>query len=217
MSRAGVIGAALALGFIGAASADAQHVTLGPEAALVDYREVSSGLRYSGSGFGGFATARLRKLSATVGVARLTLTPSAGSAAGAGFKATQVDVWVDYDVASYASIEVGVLRRTADPEFNAQAIGAARVGARSQYELGPGASILFRANYLAAPKFSGGGSASFSLDLGLGLDVRVAGRLHGIVDYAFERVNRRTNPGGLGEKDAPMQQSLARVGLGLGW
>jgi hypothetical protein len=217
MTRAGVVGAALALRVFVALPADAQHVLIGPEAALVDYREVSSGLRYSGSGFGGVATARYRKVSAAVDVVRLTLTPSAGSAAGAGFKSTQVDVWLAYDVASYVSIEVGALRRTADPALNAQALGAVRLGARSLYDLGPGATILFRANYLAAPKFSGGGSASFSLDLGLGLDIRVGGRLHGIVDYAFERVNRRTNAGGLGDKDAPIQQSLARVGLGLGW
>ena len=134
---------------------------------------------------------------------------------GAGFKATQLDAWVGYDVASYASVEVGIIRRTADPEFAAQSLGALRVGARSTYDLGPGATVSFRANYLVAPKFSGGGRASFSIDLGLGLDVRLAGRLHGVVDYAFERVNRKTNPGGTGEIDAPIQQTLARLGLGI--
>ena len=84
-------------------------------------------------------------------------------------------------------------------------------------DLGPGATVLFRANYLAAPKFSGGGRAAFSLDLGLGLDVRLAGRLHGVVEYAFERVNRKTDPGGTGEIAAPIQQTLARVGLAIGW
>ena len=175
------------------------------------------GLRYSGAGFGGLATARYRKLSAAAAVVRLTLDPTSQSTAAAGFKATQVDAWVAYDVASYASLEVGLIRRTADPEFDAQSLGAVRIGARSAYDLGPGATVSLRANYLAAPKFSGGGRAAFSLDLGLDLDVRLAGRLHGVVDYTFERVNRKTDPGGTGEIAAPIQQTLARVGLGIGF
>ena len=202
---------------IGWRPAAAQRFSIGPHAVLVDYREVSSGLRYSGAGFGGLATARYRKLSAAVAVERLTLDPTSTSTAGAGFKATQVDAWVAYDVASYASVEVGLMRRTADPGFDAQSMGAVRIGARSAYDLGPGATVSFRADYLAAPKFSGGGRAAFSLDMGLGLDVRLAGRLHGVVDYAFERVNRKTDPGGTGEVAAPIQQTLARVGLGIGF
>jgi hypothetical protein len=193
----------------------AQRFTIGPQAVLVDYREVSSGLRYSGAGFGGLATARYRKLSGAAAVVRLTLHPTSHSTALVGFKATQVDVWVGYDVASNVSLEVGLIRRAVDPEFDAQSVGAVRVGARSAYDLGPGAAVSFRADYFVAPKFSGGGRATLSLDLGLGLDVRLAGRLHGVVDYAFERVNRKTNPGGTGEISAPIQQTLTRVGLGI--
>jgi len=74
-----------------------------------------------------------------------------------------------------------------------------------------------RAKYLAAPKFSGGGHAGFSIDLGLGLDVRLAGRLHGTAAYTFQRINRKTNPGGTGEIDAPVQETVARVGLAVGF
>jgi hypothetical protein len=197
--------------------AGAQRVTVGPQFALADYREVSSGLRYSGSGFGGAAAARYHKWSAVAAVVRLTLDPTKGSTAGEAFTATQVDAWVAYDVAPYASLEVGVIRRTADPELEAQSFGAVRVGARSTYALGRGATVLFRVNYLAAPQFSGGGRASVSLDLGLGLDVQLAGRLHGLADYGFQRLNRKTDPGGQGEIDAPIQQSLARIGLGVGF
>jgi len=192
-----------------------QVVTLGPQVVLADYREVASGLRYRGSGFGGGLWARRGRLSAEAAVARLNLDPADGSAATAGFTATQVDAWVAYDVAAYASVEVGVLHRSADPEFDAQSVGAVRVGARSFYDIGPGATVVFRANYLAAPKFSGGGRAPVSLDLGLGLDVRLAGRLRGTATYGFTRMNRKTNPGGTGEVDAPIQESLARVGLAL--
>jgi hypothetical protein len=192
-----------------------QLVTVGPQFVLADYREVASGLRYRGSGVGGALWARRDRLSVEAAVVRLSFDPAAGSTADSGFTATQVDAWVAYDVAGYASVEVGVLHRSADPEFDAQSVGAVRVGGRSFYAIGPGATVVFRADYLAAPKFSGGGRAAVSLDLGLGLDVRLAGRLHGTATYAFSRMNRKTNPGGTGEIDAPIQETVARVGLAL--
>lgn len=192
-------------------------VTVGPQFALGSYREVASGLRYQGTGFGGAASARYRRLSAEADVVRLTLDPATGSSATSGFTATEVSAWVAYDVATYASVEAGLLRRTADPEFDAQSVGAVRIGARSFYEIGPGATVVFRANYLAAPKFSGGGHAAFSVDLGLGLDARLAGRLHGTAGYTFQRINRKTNPGGTGEIDAPIQETVARLGLAMGF
>ena len=214
MSRAAA-GVALFVLASRAAQAQGVAVTVGPQFVLASYREVASGLRYQGSGFGGAASARYRKLSAEVGVVRLTLDPATGSAATNGFTATEVDAWVAYDLATYASVEAGVIRRTADPEFDAQSVGAVRIGARSFYEIGPGATVLFRANYLAAPKFSGGGHARFSVDLGLGLDVRLAGRLHGTAGYTFQRISRKTNPGGTGEIDAAIQETVARVGIAL--
>ncbi|HYU89156.1 MAG TPA: hypothetical protein VE966_01845 [Gemmatimonadales bacterium] len=216
MSRAA---AGVALLVLAAPAAPAQRVavTVGPQFALASYREVASGLRYQGTGFGGALSARYRKLSAEAGVVRLMLDPTTGSAATSGFTATEVNAWVAYDVATYASVEAGFIRRTADPEFDAQSVGAVRIGARSFYEIGPGATLLFRANYLAAPKFSGGGHAGLSIDLGLDLDVRLAGRLHGNAAYTFQRINRKTNPGGTGEIDAPIQETVARVGLAVGF
>jgi opacity protein-like surface antigen len=209
----------LAAGAVGlllvARAAPAQRVTLGPQVALASYREVAAGLRYQGTGFGAAVTARYRNLSADASVLRVTLDPTQGSAATVGFTATEVNAWVVYDVAPYASLEVGLIRRTADPELAAQSVGAVRIGARSFYEIGPGATVLFRAHYLAVPRFSGGGHAGFSLDLGLGLDVRLAGRLHGTAAYTFERINRKTNPGGTGDLDAPIQETVARVGLAV--
>src|SRR5947208_454432 len=59
------------------------------------------------------------------------------------------------------------------------------------------------------------GRSAVSAALGLGLDARLAGRLHGTATYAFTRMNRKTNPGGTGEMDAPIQETEARVGLAL--
>jgi len=211
--------AAVALLVLASPTAPAQRVavTVGPQFVLASYREVAAGLRYQGTGLGGAVTARYRKLSAEAGVVRVTLDPTTGSSATSGFTATEVNAWLAYDLATYASVEAGFIRRTADPEFDAQSVGAVRIGARSFYEIGPGATVLFRANYLAAPKFSGGGHAGFSIDLGLGLDVRLAGRLHGTAGYTFQRINRKTNPGGTGEIDAPIQATVARVGLAVGF
>jgi len=216
MSRAAA-GVALLVLTSPAVLAQRVAVTVGPQFVLASYREVAAGLRYQGTGFGGAVSARYRKFSVEADVVRLTLDPTTGSAATSGFTATEVSAWVAYDLATYASVEAGFVRRTVDPEFDAQSVGAVRIGARSFYEIGPGATVLFRANYLAAPKFSGGGHAAFSIDLGLGLDVRLAGRLHGTAGYTFQRINRKTNPGGTGEIDAPIQATVARVGLAVGF
>ena len=87
MSRAAA-GVALFVLASRAAPAQGVAVTVGPQFVLASYREVASGLRYQGSGFGGAASARYRKLSAEVGVVRLTLDPATGSAATNGFTAT---------------------------------------------------------------------------------------------------------------------------------
>ena len=215
MSRAATVLAALALAVQGAPAAPAQQLTIGPQFVLASYREVSAGLRYQGTGFGGAASARLHRCRAAAAVSRVNFDPTGGSSASQGFTATQLDAWLAYDVAPYASIEAGITHRSADPEFDAQSVGAVRVGARAFSEIAAGATVSFRADYLAAPQFSGGGHAPFSVDLGLDVDVRLAGRLHGSVAYAFQRVGRKTNPGATGEIDAPIEQSLARVGLAV--
>jgi hypothetical protein len=207
----------VALSALATSAALAQRFTIGPQGVMADYREVDAGLRYSGYGYGGTAALQWRKLAAEVAVIRLDLDPTDGSSATMGFKATQVDAWVGYAVSPYASFEVGLARRTPSDDFEAQSLGAIRVGARSSYEIGPGAVVSFRANYLAAAKFSGGGRAPFALDLGLGLDLRLAGRAYGLAHYQFQRVDRKTDPGGTGAIKAPLQLSVARVGLGVGF
>ncbi len=192
-----------------------QHVSLGPLWGIADYREVAAGLRYRGTGYGGVVSLRFHRLRAEAAVARLTFDTAGGSTAGQGFKATQIDAWVAYDVSRFASLLVGLTRRTADPEFEAQSIGAVRVGARSAYEIGPGAVVSLRANYLGASKFSGGGRAPFAMELALGLDVRLFGRIRGMGSYEFQRLDRKTDPGGGGTISVPIQQSLARIGAAV--
>src|SRR5256885_15897069 len=137
MSRAAA-GVALFVLASRAAPAQGVAVTVGPQFVLASYREVASGLRYQGSGFGGAASARYRKLSAEVGVVRLTLDPATGSAATNGFTATEVDAWVAYDLATYASVEAGGSRRTPGPGVAGAAGGGGRPGGRGFCESGAG-------------------------------------------------------------------------------
>ena len=115
-------------------------------------------------------------------------------------------------MANHVSAEVGVTNRKADPEFDAQSMAAVRIGARGSYLLGPGATIALRGNYLAGAKFSGGGKAPFAFDIGLSLAVgAVNGRYRLTGDYDFQTAKRKT------VTDAPLQQTLARIGIAFGF
>src|SRR5207237_9120522 len=93
VSRAALGALLLALALRPAAG---QLVTVGPQFALADYREVASGLRYRGSGFGGALWGRRGRLSVGAGVVRVGVDPADGSAATTGFPGTQVDAWGAY-------------------------------------------------------------------------------------------------------------------------
>ena len=201
-----------------AAPAAAQRVGIGVQGAFGDYREVSPGLHYRGTGGGGMAFFTVGKLSADVAVVRLDFDTVAGSGATESFKATQFDARVRWFLVSGVSVEVGVMSRKVDPDFAAQAMGALRLGLRAVYALGPEAALSFRGNYLGAARFSGGGSAPLGLELALGLSAGMRnGRLRLIADYEFQRVDRKTNPGGAGEVKVPIEQSLARIGVAVGF
>src|SRR5207245_798024 len=77
VTRALVLAVAVATLAVGPAGA--QHLTIGPLGVMADYKEVDAGLRYSGWGYGGTATAQWRKFSAEVAVVRLSLDPTTGS------------------------------------------------------------------------------------------------------------------------------------------
>ena len=210
MNRPVVVSLALVVNV--AASLAAQRVSLSVQSAFGDYREVDSNLVYRGTGIAGGATVSWHKLGADVEVTRLTYDPHGGRA-DSSFKSTQVDVHLRWYLANQMSLETGYTKRTTDPEFSAQSMGAIRIGARGLYNIGPGASLALRGNYLAGSKFSGGGSAGFGIELGLGISAgRSDGRFRVTGDYAFQRVNRKTTGGG----DVPIQQSLARLGVSVG-
>jgi hypothetical protein len=216
MKRGAWIVGTMVLSIIPTFQLSAQHVSVGPQVAFGDYREVSSDLHYRGSGLGAKATLTWRKFSADVVLSKVKYKPKT-SAATADFDASEVDVRLRYYVTGPVSAEVGFVSRKMDPEFEAQSVGAVTVGARMAYVLGPGVGMSLNGGLLFGSRFSGGGSTSAlgALQLGLGVTVdALRGRVLVTGDYGFQRFSRNTDDGS-GALPAPIQQSLGRIGIAL--
>jgi hypothetical protein len=191
-------------------------VNAGGQFAFGDYKETASALHYQGGGAGFWVGFSKGKLSADGSFLAISYQPVDDGSALEDFKTTQIDARLRYYIASGVSAEVGFTRRVADPEFAAQSAAAARLGLRASYLLGPGANLALRGTYLAGGKFSGGGTAGFGFEVGLGLSVGASsGRWRFTADYEFQRFNRVTTIGGT-EAKVPLQQALARVGVAFG-
>ncbi len=195
----------------------AQHVSIGPQIAFGDYREVSSDLRYNGGGIGAKATLEWKKFSADIVLSKVKYKPDSHGTATTAFDASEVDVRLRYYITGPVSGELGFINRKADPEFEAQSVGAITAGAQMAYLLGPGVRMALRGGLMLGAKYSGGGTTSGlgALQLGLGLTVDA---LHGRVrvngDYGFQRFSRKTDDGS-GALPAPIQQSLGRIGFAI--
>lgn len=210
MNRA--LAVTLALAAAGA-PARAQTFLIGVHGALGDYREVTSNLRYGGEGFGGSLALRVGRFSAEGAVTRVSYNPHDDNAGLESFKSTQIDARFGVDVSGGLTAEVGVLRRTIDPQLAAQEMSAARIGVRYAKLIGPGAAIGLRGNYLAGAKFTGEGKANLAFELGLFASVGPQnGRFRGTADYAFQRIDRKA-----GGSKVPIQQSLVRLGVAVGF
>ena len=195
----------------------AQHVAVGPVVAFGDYREVSADLHYRGGGIGAKATLEWKKLSADVVLSKVKYKPTDTQNGMTEFNASEVDVRIRYYITGPVSAEVGFLNRKVDPEFEAQSVGAITMGARMAYLLGPGVHMSLNGGLLFGAKYSGGGTTSGlgAMQLGLGLVVdAVKGRVRVTGDYGFQRFSRKTDDGS-GALDAPIQQSLGRIGVAL--
>lgn len=198
---------------VGGASARAQTVSLGVHGALGDYREVSSNLRYRGAGGGLSLWLRVYRFSAEATATRVSYDPRDDNSGLTSFEATQIDARVGFDVAAGFTAEIGLLRRTISPELAAQEMGAARIGVRYSKLIGPGTTVALRGNYLAGAEFTGKGSAGLAFELGLLVSTGpVNGRYRLTGDYGFQRIDRK-----VGGQPVPIQQSLVRVGVAVGY
>jgi len=199
-----------------AAPAGAQHASVGAAFVFADYREVSQDLRYQGVGPGVIARLSFHSISFEGGAAWLDMSPHGGLATS-GFQAVQLDGWLRWKAADYLSFEAGLTHQAPDNEFAAQSFGAVRIGALTQYPLGHGATIALRGDYLGGAHFSGGGEAPLALELGLIVNWAFSSHVTALVDYAFQRLDRTTHPGGGAETAAPLEQSRGRMGLVIGF
>jgi hypothetical protein len=196
----------------------AQHFSVGPQIVFGDYREVSSDLHYRGAGVGAAATFTWKKWSADVAASKVKYKPTSDGTATQEFDASELDVRLRYYISGPVSAELGFVNRKADPEFEAQSVGAVTAGARMAYLLGPGVQMSLRGGLMFGPKFSGGGTTSAlggALELGLGMTVdALRGRMRFTGDYGFQRISRKTDDGS-GEVRVPIQQSLGRIGIAV--
>jgi len=195
----------------------AQHVAIGPQVVFGDYREVSSDLHYRGAGIGAKATLEWKKFSADIALSKVKYKPTGDGTATAEFDASEVDIRLRYYISGPVSGELGFVNRKADPEFEAQSVGAITAGAQMAYLLGPGVRMALRGGLMFGAKYSGGGTTSGlgALQLGLGLTVdALHGRVRVTGDYGFQRFSRKTDDGS-GPLPAPIQQSLSRVGFAI--
>lgn len=198
-------------------SAVAQHGRVGPDLVGGEYREATANMRYRGGGLGATGSFTFHRVTVEGAIASVQMDPIGGSQATESFKATLIDASLRWDVLDYLGFEVGLTNRDTDSEFAAQSVGAVRVGARTHTLLGPGADIWLRGDYLAGAQFSGGGSAPFAVELGLGLDIQWSKHFRAAAQYTFQRLDRTTNPAGGAEVSVPIEQSLARIGLAVGF
>jgi hypothetical protein len=207
---------AIGLFLVVAGPASAQSVYVGPVAVVSEYREASSSLRYTGVGPGAEGTVELARFRVEAVASLIQMNPDAGSAATAGFQATELDAWVGFDALPYLSVEVGAVSRSPNVDFTAQSLGAVATGVRTHFLLGPSVTVSLRGDYLAAAQFSGGGSAPFAVQLGLGLEARLAPHFRAEAAYGFQRLDRRTSPAGGPSASVPIEEAQARVGFSVG-
>ena len=197
--------------------AAAQHGSLGPEVGVGEYREAASSLRYRGVGPGVNGSITFHRITAEGAYASIRMNPTPSSQATESFRSTLIDAWLRWDALDYLGFEVGLTKRSVDSAFAAQSVGAVRIGARTRYQLGPGAGVWLRGDYLAGARFSGGGRAPLAMELGLGLDIRWSNHFRAAVQYSFQRLDRKTHPAGGAEASVPIEQALARIGLAVGF
>lgn len=215
--RTPVVCSALAvlLGGLSATTVAAQRVSAGVGYAFAGYAEQGSSLHFAGGGVAGEVTSHWRRWSLHLGASRLAMEPRSDATTAEPFDVTQLDLRLRMRATRLFSVEAGFMDRDIEPLHAAQSVSAFRLGAAMALPLAVGSDLGVRASYLGGSRFSGGGSAPFGVELGLGVSyapwserVRMTG------DLEFQRLDRRTEIEGQ-RMSAPMQSVVARIGVGV--
>lgn len=180
---------------------------------VAQYREQNAVLDFRGNGPTGRVDVSWRRFGVVASVTRHTLKPTYTNVDWLlPFRATETQFAVRYRplLKLPAEVEIGTLKRTASPIDNAQALRAYRLGIVAHLPLADGAELEPRAAWLVGSKFSGGGSAKTAVTLGLRAAYRPLARYGWgwvVMDYAFERFDRRTDVA------VPLQGSTLNFGF----
>lgn len=206
---------ALALTLATVRGAAAQRFVIGLEAAAGSYQEQGQSLDFSGWGPALSVAGSWRRYGIVLNVTRIAFSPTDSAAAAEPFDLAQFDGRVRWDANATWGLEAGYLQRTISPSTAAQGMSVIPVGGRVNFPLAPGARIAAHADYLAAAKFSGGGSASVAIEVGLGASYAPgAGTVRFTADFAFDRLDRQTSSGG-STLEVPIQSSVGTLGIAL--
>ncbi|HUO51795.1 MAG TPA: hypothetical protein VMT93_04690 [Gemmatimonadaceae bacterium] len=198
-----------------AAPAAAQRFSVGVGAANGTYQEQGDALAFTGWGPEITATAAAARWQLWMNLLRISYKPTSGSAGAEPFDLTLFDGRVRYAFDSTWSAEIGYQQQNVAPSDAAQQVRVIPVGGRVGFTLAPGARISANVDYLAAARFSGGGSAPFAMEVGLqAYYAPGAGALRFTVGYAFDRIDRQTTSAG-GTLPVPIQSSVVQLGLAL--
>ena len=202
---------ALTVALLAPASLTAQSVRFKIDAIGMTYQEAREGRDGIGAGLGGGVEWRIKRFRFDIRALGVRVDPD--SAGIPDFDVAQVDVRIGYLLTPFLALELGGGHRYVSPDFAAQEVGMFRLGVASENVLTRLASVWVRGAYLVNPQFSGGGSADLAFEFGLGVGVGTRnGRFRFHAEYEFQRIDRTVNT-----VDVPIQTSLARTGIAIGF
>lgn len=191
----------------------AQSLRFGVQAVGISHTEASEDLQYDGGGLAGFVGLRVGRFLIEGEGYAATLDPDEETGLTESFDLKQVDFRVSFFVTRGLAIQVGGSGRFVQPESAAQDVGFIRIGVLSDNQIARIARLWVRGAYLPAPEFSGGGTAGFAFEIGLGTWIGTSNGRYGIrLEYDFQRIDRQVN-----DVDVPIQLMVAKVGIEVGF
>jgi hypothetical protein len=206
----------LALGVFVLATAGVTHaqtVTLAPQVVIVNHSEVSSDFEFRGVGFGGALGVQRGRFQLDVQAFSAKANPRNPEVASQGFTVKEFDLRATYTVVPAIGVQLGASGRRATPDFAAQDVGFFRIGLISDNRLARLARVWVRGAYLLAPRFSGGGSAGFAFEIGVGTWIGTPDGRWGLrAEYDLQRIDRTVAGAGV-----PIQMLVGKVGAQVGF